>query len=145
MKRTLNSGNKNLRNLQTSGDELSRVAPQASSFKHYTHAYLPWIRVDKASKMSSPRMDEVTVTSTATFASGTSSLPPGVLSQIAGEVAAILRGPSTSTSNPLSVSTEVSADAITVTTTLSIHSYSVVADHTGRVPEWVSNNAGGME
>ena len=48
----LNPGNKSLRNLQTSGDELSRVAPQAGNFKHYTRAYLPWIRVDKASKMS---------------------------------------------------------------------------------------------
>ena len=97
--------------------------------------------------MLSPRMDEVTVTSTAASASGMLSLPPGVLSQIAGEVAAILRGPPTSTSNPLSVSAEVSADATTVTTTSGIHSYStsVVADHTGRVPEWVSNNAGGME
>ena len=35
-----------------SGDEFSQVAPQAGSFKYYTRAYLPWIRVDKALKMS---------------------------------------------------------------------------------------------
>ena len=82
-------------------------------------AYLPWLRVVKALRIAVLQMDGDTPTTSSEAVSEASSLSPRAISRIAGEVAAILRGPptSSSSSNPLSLT---STDADTVTTTSGI-------------------------
>ena len=67
-----------------------------------SRAHLPWIRLTEALKIVME--DEIPVTSSVAN-SGAPSLSPRALGRIAGEVAAILRGPPTSSSfaNPLSL------------------------------------------
>ena len=87
----------------------------------YASSRLPTLdtRLSKRYKLQVAVMDDVTPTTSSDSAGETSRLSPRALSQIAGEVAAILRGPPTSSSNPLSLST---TDAATVSTTPGIHS-----------------------
>ena len=82
-------------------------------------AYLPWLQAVKALRIAVFQMDGDTPTTSSEAVSEASSLSPRAISRIAGEVAAILQGPPTSSfsSNPLSLT---STDVDTATTTSNI-------------------------